>query len=138
MEFRPISPYVLPDREAALSMMENVPRLSPEMASRKLQVLAFVRAYYRAHSAGPSLSEIANGLGTNKTRVQAALRKLQREGRIHREAGIARGIRPNDSHEEALRLLRADGWTVNPTRMEIAYPLPLIDIDEDGKLTVTK
>ncbi|MEO7467759.1 MAG: hypothetical protein ABIV36_12145 [Sphingobium limneticum] len=118
--------------------MDELPRLSPAMASRKNQVLVFIRLYWRAHGVGPSLSEIAAACDTNRSRVQDAIRKLSKEGRVIRDPGKARGVRPAESHEEALHLLEAQGWSVNPTRLELVYPgPPLIDLDEQGRLTVT-
>jgi len=127
------------DREGRpLGIMDEIPRLSPAMASRKNQVLVFIRLYWRAHGVGPSLSEIAAACGTNRSRVQDAIRKLAKEGRVIREPGKARGVRPAESHEEALQLLEAQGWAVNPTRLELIYPgAPLLDLDEGGRLTVT-
>ncbi|WP_030540573.1 LexA family transcriptional regulator [Sphingobium sp. DC-2] len=115
-----------------MGIMEDVPRLSPEMASRKLQVLAFIRVYHDRHGVGPSLSEMAAAVGTNRSRVQDAIRKLEREQRIHRVPGKTRGVTPIGSHEEALRQLQALGYIVNPGRMEIVHPeaLPLLDIEE--------
>lgn len=122
-----------------MGMLEGIPRLSPEMASRKLQVLAFVRLFHAQHGVGPSLSEMAAAIGTNRARVQGAVRKLAREGRIHYQPGVPRGIRPAESHEEALVLLQSEGWVVNPDRFELIQPLdlPLIDLDEAGQMTVT-
>lgn len=120
-----------------MGLMNDIPRLSPTMASRKLQVLAFIRAYHARHGVGPSLSEIAAAVDTNKSRVQDAIRKLEREGRVHREAGKARGVRPAESHEEALRILQAEGWTINPDRLQLLSPLPLLDLDPDGRLVIT-
>ena len=122
-----------------MGIMDDIPRLSPIMASRKLQVLAFIRGFYQDHGIGPSLSEIAAAVGTNRARVQGAIRKLAQEGRIHRVPGQARGVRPAETHEEALRLLQAEGWTVNPERLELVHPsIPLLDAPDPIELTVTK
>lgn len=122
-----------------MGILEGIPRLSPEMASRRLQVLAFVRMFHAQHGVGPSLSEMAAAIGTNRARVQGAVRKLAREGRIHYQPGVPRGIRPAESHEEALQLLQSEGWVVNPDRFELIQPigLPLIDLDDAGQMTVT-
>ncbi|EPR09890.1 hypothetical protein M527_07130 [Sphingobium indicum IP26] len=115
-----------------MGIIDDIPRLSPVMASRKLQVLSFIRRFYHEHGVGPSLSEIAAALGTNRSRVQDAIRKLAREGRLHRVPGQTRGVRPAETREEALRLLQTEGWTVNPDRLELVHPnaLPLLDIEE--------
>lgn len=115
-----------------MNSIESVPRLSPEMVSRKLQVLAFIRIFHSQHGVGPSLSEIAAAVGTNRTRVQDAIRKLAREGRVYHVPGQARGVRPVETRDEALRLLRSEGWIVLPDRAEACHPnaLPLLDIVE--------
>ncbi len=92
--------------------MDDLYRLSPVMVSRKLQVLAFIHRFYGAHGVGPSLGEIAAAVQSNRTRAQAAVRQLAKEGRIHRQPGKARGIRPISVREEAMRVLQAEGWTV--------------------------
>lgn len=121
-----------------MGMMDDIPRLSPVMASRKNQVLAFIRLYWRAHGVGPSLSEIAAACGTNRSRVQDSIRKLAKDGRLLWTPGQARGVRPVESHEAALQLLESQGWAVNPMRLELIHPgAPLIDLDEQGRLTVT-
>lgn len=99
-------------------------------------MLGFIRTFYAEHRVGPSHSEIAAALKTNRTRVQAAVRQLAREGRIHRVPGKARGIRPIESMEEALYLLKAEGWTVNVKRLELGHPvLDLIILDLKDAVT---
>lgn len=85
--------------------------------------LAFILDYYARHREGPSLNEIGNALHCTRTRAQAAVRQLAKEGRIHRTAGKARGIRPISAREEAIRLLLDDGWTVLDPVLDLA-PLP--------------
>ncbi|NWK96530.1 hypothetical protein DM806_12835 [Sphingobium lactosutens] len=120
-----------------MGVVIEVMRLAPEMASRKLQVLDFIRQFYAHHGVGPSLSEIAAAVGTNRSRVQDAIRKLAREGRIHRVPSQTRGIRPAETQEEALRLLQNEGWEVNRGRLQlVAPPPPLVDIDHEGRLCV--
>ncbi|WP_328277717.1 LexA family protein [Sphingobium sp.] len=115
----------------------DIPRLSPTMASRKNQVLAFVRLYWNAHSVGPSISEIARAVGCARSRAQKLVTKLVREGHLHRIDGMTRGVRPASVLEEALRQLREAGYVVNDD--VIAPPagaMPLIDIDDAGALVV--
>lgn len=110
----------------------EVARLSPVMSNRKLQVLSFIRAYHARHGEGPSLSEIAAACRTSRPRVQDAIRKLTAEGRIHRVPGQARGVRPLDEIDEALRQLRAVGYS-------LAAPggaAPLVDLDAQGRIVV--
>lgn len=71
-----------------------VTRLSPSMASRANPVLDFIHAYFASHGPGPSLREMAAAIGAGKNRVQDAIRKLAREGRIHYEPGRPRGVWP--------------------------------------------
>ena len=92
--------------------MHNVPALSPIMASRKLQALAFIEQYFAARGTGPSLSELAAALNCNRSRAQDAVRRLARDGRIRHMPGVARGIRPISAEEEALRRLIAAGYIV--------------------------
>lgn len=118
-------------------MTVDVIRLTPTMASRKLQVLDFVQRFYAARGEGPSISEMANALNCARSRIQDAIRKLEREQRIHRVPGKARSISPISSHEEAIRQLEARGYIVNPGKLELAAPPPpLIDLDERGRLKV--
>lgn len=107
-------------------------RLTQQMASRKFQVLDFMRRYCTAHGGNPSLSEIAAACNTNKSRVQDAIRKLEREGLVERIAGMARGVSPVSDHDLVLRQLAADGYVINPPGQA------LLDLDDAGHLTVTK
>lgn len=123
-----------------MNSIDGVPRLSPVMASRKHQVLAFIRIYHRDHGVGPSLSEIAAAVCASRSRVQDAIRKLAREGRLHHRPGETRGVRPAESRDEALRVLRDEGWIVLPDRNTASHPnaLPLLDvIDEHESGTIT-
>lgn len=108
-----------------------VTRLSPSMASRANQVLDFVHAYFACHGQGPSLREIAAAIGAGKNRAQDAIRKLARDGRVHYEPGVTRGVWPLSAEEEALRRLRGMGYVVAPGRM-VAGP-PVLDIVEPGR-----
>lgn len=111
--------------------------LTPTMVSRKEQLLAFIRAYFTAHGVGPTITEMTNALRCSRSRVHYAIRKLEREQRIHRVLGVPRGITPISGHEEAIRQLQAIGYIVNPGAMElVAPPPPLLDLDEGGRLTI--
>ncbi len=115
-----------------MSMIE-VARLSPVMSNRKLQVLAFIRAYHARHGEGPSLSEIAAACRCSRPRAQDAIRKLAAEGRIHRVPGRPRGVWPIDASDEALRQLAAAGYRVSgPAEVAPA----LIDLDANGDLII--
>lgn len=99
-------------REVDNVTVTGVAPLSPVMASKALQALSFIERYYAVHGIGPSLSEIAATLNSNRSRAQDIVRRLAREGRIHHVPGQPRGIRPVTADEEALRRLRAAGYIV--------------------------
>jgi len=96
-------------------------RLAPEMASFRLLVLAFVRDYIQTYSVSPSQNEIANALGTTRTRVRDALRSLVKDGLLLKVAG-ERGLKLPSMRDEAVRQLRELGWTVDPRASSIAPP----------------
>lgn len=111
--------------------MIDVTRLSPVMRSRKLQIYEFICAFFAARGEGPTISEMCAAAGhCARSRVQDAIRKLEREQLIHRVPGKMRGITPIGTHHVAIRQLEALGYIVN-------YGAPLIDIDEDGALVIT-
>ncbi|PZU13797.1 MAG: hypothetical protein DI606_04310 [Sphingobium sp.] len=112
-------------------------RLTPTMGSRKLQLLAFIRAFYSVHGVGPTITEMANALSCARSRIQDAVRKLEREQLINRVPFKPRGITPISGHEEAIRKLQAIGYIVNPVEMMLEGPMPpLLDLDESGRLTI--
>ena len=87
-------------------------RLKPEMASRRLLVLAFVREYFARWGSSPSYGEIAAALATNRSRVRDAVRQLVRAGQLLRVPG-PRGLILPDIRDQALRQLRELGWHVD-------------------------
>ena len=117
-------------------MAVEVIRLTPTMASRKNQILAFVRSYFAEHGESPSITEIARAANCARSRVQEAIRKLEREQKINRTPNKARSIIPISGHEEAIRQLEAAGFIVNPSTIEALPQAPLIDLDERGRLKV--
>lgn len=90
------------------------PRLSPTMASQRLLVLDFVRDYIDRWGDSPSLGEIGAKLGIDRMRVKRAIRSLAADGMLLRTPG-PRGLAMPGAEAEALRQLRALGWTINPT-----------------------
>jgi len=54
----------------------------------------FVTAFRRAHPYGPTAAEIAAALGINEGSVAYPVRLLIAEGRLVRDPGIARSLRP--------------------------------------------
>lgn len=97
-------------------------KLTAEMASFRLLVLAFVRDYWDSVGASPSYGEIAAGLDSNRDRVRKAVKSLARDGLVLRTPG-PRGIKLPSVREEALRQLREMGFTVNEDAMTIGQPV---------------
>lgn len=92
-------------------------RLAPDMASLRLLVLSFVRAYIGRWGASPSYGEIAAATRSNRTRVRKAVRSLSDDGLILRAAG-PRGLSLPDRRDEALRVLKALGWEIWPSERD--------------------
>ncbi len=112
--------------------MEEPLRLTSSMASRKLLVLAFVRAFIERWQGSPSIGEISRGTGASRTRVQAALCALEKDKLIVRRKG-ARGIMLPDRLAEAVRDLRAAGYVVDDdiVRGPITSLPPVVELDYD-------
>jgi len=96
-------------------------RLKPEMASFRLLVLGFVRDYIERHHVSPSQGEIRNALETTRSRVRDALRSLEGDGLIHRRPG-QRGLSLPSMREDAIRLLREEGFRVDEDLKTLAPP----------------
>lgn len=105
-------------------------RQRPEMASCKLLVLKFVRQYIADWAGSPSLGEIAHALGTNRTRVRRAIKRLEADGQLVRVPG-PRGLSLPEEEPLAVRQLRARGWTINPGDRTATPPA-------SGRQSVTK
>tara|TARA_R110002072_G_scaffold38314_4_gene110894 strand:+ start:6071 stop:6511 length:441 start_codon:yes stop_codon:yes gene_type:complete len=91
------------------------------MASFRLLVLAFVRAYFFDHRVSPSQGEIRNALDTTRTRVRDALRSLEKDGLIIRIPG-KRGLSLPSMRDEAIRQLRDLGFRVDEDIMRVSSP----------------
>lgn len=92
-------------------------------------MLAFIKRYYVEHGESPTQSEIAAGLGISKQRVQALVRKLDRDGKVRRVSGARRGIMlagpsKHFTSVDALLALQEEGWRVSVSAMELTPPLP--------------
>lgn len=101
-------------------------RLSPEMASFRALVLAFVRDYLTRWGQSPSYGEIAAGTNSNRTRVKRAVVSLERAGLLLRSPGT-RGLALPDEIERARLTLERAGLlpVTNPTLLPPAaldYP----------------
>lgn len=110
------------------------------MTARKHLVLAFIKRYFATHGESPTLGEIAEGANTNRTRVHAAVRRLELEEKVGRIPGKARGLTLPDSAErislaDALLRLRAAGYIVDEDVFRVDSivtntmlpPLPMLD-----------
>ncbi len=77
----------------------DLQRLRPEMSSRRLLVLAFVRGYIGRWHGSPSIGEIAAGCGISRSHVRGLIAALVRTGLLTKRPG-ERGLglpahRPN-------------------------------------------
>lgn len=97
-------PSDLPDPDAP----GEAGRLSPEMASFRALVLAFVRDYLTRWGQSPSYGEIAAGTGSNPTRAKRAVRSLAKAGLLIRTPGT-RGLALPDEIERARLVLERAG-----------------------------
>ena len=86
-------------------------RLSPEMASLRLLVLKFVRDYWDQWGDSPSYGEIAAAIGRSRKTVKHCVISLAADGLLIRTPG-PRGLSLPDATQEALQLLRKQGWAV--------------------------
>ncbi len=97
-------------------------KLTAEMASFRLLVLAFIRDYWCSVGASPSYGEIAAGLDSNRDRVRKAVKSLHRDGLVLRTPG-PRGIKLPSVLEESVRQLRELGWRVDEDLQEARAPV---------------
>lgn len=86
-------------------------KLSPDMVSRPLIVLRFIRDYISEWGQSPSRGEIANGCDITRSAARNAIRSLEAKGMIIRTGG-ERGLRLPSEKEGAVRTLKALGWEV--------------------------
>jgi len=97
-------------------------RLTPEMSSFRALVLAFVRDYITEFEISPSQGEIINGVhGATRWRVRDAISALVKEGRLIKVRGY-RGLRLPSAHEEALRVLQDQGYTIEEAPGRVTAP----------------
>ena len=71
--------------------MENDYRLTPAMASRKLQVASFWHQYKARWGRAPSYGEISGAMGIHYSTARDAVRRATRDGLIDRLPGARRG-----------------------------------------------
>lgn len=95
---------------------------TPTMVSRKVAALEFIKRYIVEWGVSPSIGEIANALGTNRSRISQILHQLASEGSIVRKTGERRNITLPDKVVEAVQLLRRAGYKVNGDAKELVGP----------------
>jgi hypothetical protein len=118
-------------------------KLRPEMTSRRLLVLAFVRDYIGRWGASPSYGEIANGLCISPTRARQLVKALVSAGQLLRKPG-ARGLSLPTLRDEALRQLRELGFAIDEDILQVRSPCahstlppaPMLDYHGTGNAEV--
>ncbi|HLS81652.1 MAG TPA: transcriptional repressor LexA [Steroidobacter sp.] len=74
----------------------------PDLTSRQLEVLAFIRRFVDTRAMPPTRGEIAQGLGLkNRQGVEQHLRALASKGAIELIPGVSRGVRLRDVERSA-------------------------------------
>src|SRR4051812_45210802 len=79
---------------------QDPPRLTPEMSSRKLIALRFIKNYFVLWGHSPTLGELAAHLDVSRKRAHDLVHQLAEEEMIQVTAGKTRGIRLADRGEE--------------------------------------
>ena len=92
-------------------------RLTPEMSSRKLQALDFIKRYFAQWGHSPTLGELAAALDVSTKRAHDLIHQLARDEMIEHLPGKTRGIRLRErgaelSEADVLVRLAGMGWTV--------------------------
>lgn len=72
--------------------MQNDYRLTPDMNSRKLQVVSFVKQYISRWGQWPSYGEIGGAMGIHSSTARDAVKRAVRDGLLHRERGSRKGV----------------------------------------------
>jgi Mn-dependent DtxR family transcriptional regulator len=118
--------------------VQNEYRLTPDMTSRKLQVVSFVKQYISRWGQWPSYGEIGGAMGISPSTARDAVKRAVRDNLLHREPGSRRGVVktaetrsrlcPTEA-AEMLERLREAGVIVMDTAASSAtptfYPLPI-------------
>ncbi len=80
------------------------------MTPRRLAILDFLRSYIAKQGVAPRLSDIGDAFGFSKVTAREHLLVLEREGYIHRNPLVERGIRviepPTKRALDRLKLIR--------------------------------
>jgi len=108
----------------------SVRRLKPAMVALRLLVLDFIHDYIHQWRISPSLGEIAAALSIDRKQAHKAVLSLASTGLVLKGPG-ARGLALPDQRDEAVRLLRSLGWSIDDAgRLATNRPLmegPVID-----------
>lgn len=115
-------------------------RLSPEMVSRKLQALDFIKGYIARWGHSPSHAEVGAHLGVSRQRARELVRQLSREAQLRKIPGKRRGLEVIGSGAitvaDAMLRLKEAGWRVDDAAHvagELQPPLaPLRDASEQA------
>lgn len=105
-------------------------QLKPTMASLRLLVLRFIQDYIAQFHVGPSLGEIGAAFSIDRSQARKAVLLLAGDGLVLKAPGT-RGLALPEQRDQAVRLLRSLGWSVDDAgRMATNRPLmegPVID-----------
>jgi hypothetical protein len=115
--------------------------LIPTANSYKLRALEFIVTYWAARQASPSYGEIGAALGVSREHARRLVQQLALEGRINHRPGTHRGIMPLTAREEALRVLRTEGFIIDEEALRLDTPvtnqelprLPVLDDDPSSQ-----
>lgn len=105
-------------------------RLTPQMSSRKLQALDFIKRYFAQWGQSPTLNELAAALDVSTKRAHDLVHALATQQMIEHVSGQPRGIRLVDRGEELseadvlVRLARM-GWTIGKDGLIVHPPGPM-------------
>ena len=97
-------------------------KLTPAMASFRLLVLDFVRAYFRENGASPSYGEIAGGLESSRNQVKVAVKSLVRD-RLLLQGERPRSLALPSERDAAIRALEGLGFRVDEDARTITQPI---------------
>lgn len=107
--------------------LEREFRLTPAMASRKLQVVSFVQQYIARWGSWPSYGEIAGAMGIHRDTARDAVRRAVRDKLLDREPGsrkprVAPARLTATEAVGILDQLRAAGFIIQPPASDPGTP----------------
>lgn len=68
--------------------------MSEELTERQAEVLAWIANWWEQWGYGPSVRDVADGLGVSVNAANEHIRRLVNRGVLRQTPGIARSIRP--------------------------------------------